>query len=167
MPYANAGEAYGQLISDQLAEERARKSTLEARGITVISTSGALSTLILALTAGVTAAAKFKFPDLVRIPLVITLIMFVFAGACGLMTNIPLRYKEPTADALVKLIDVNYWSGPEETGSLRVAEAQLKVLRASRIANEIKARLLLAAIFCELLAIVFLAWAAAGIICTM
>ncbi len=49
---ADAGLAYAQLIADQLAEERSRKSSLEARGVTVITTAGPLATLLFALTAG-------------------------------------------------------------------------------------------------------------------
>jgi hypothetical protein len=164
MPDSNAGEAYSQLISDQLAEERDRKTTLEARGITVISTSGALATLMLGLTVGVTAATTFRFPGPVKIPLVLALAMFVLAAACGLTANVPMHYKEPTVGALAGLVDVAYWTGPRQTGSLRVAEAQVKVLEASRVANAMKARLILAAISFELMAIAFLAWAAAGII---
>lgn len=32
-PVADAGTAYGQLIADQLSEERSRKASLEARGL--------------------------------------------------------------------------------------------------------------------------------------
>jgi hypothetical protein len=160
----NAGASYGQLIADQLSEERSRKSTLEARGITVISTSGALATLIFALTAGVTASTGFKFPSSVRVPLILTLVAFVLAAICGLVSNAPLRFKEPTTRALAALIDARYWSAPEDIGQLRVAEVQVKILTAARAANQLKVRLLLAAILFELLAIACLSWAVAGII---
>jgi hypothetical protein len=162
---SSAGTSYGQLIADQLAEERARKSALESRGITVISVSGVLCTLILGLTAGVTTSTGFRFVAFVRVPLVLALVAFVSAAACGLLTNLPLRYKEPTARALVGLLNVRYWTGPEEIGELRVAEAQVTILSAARTANGLKARLLLAAVLFELLAVAFLSCAAAVLVC--
>jgi hypothetical protein len=160
----NAGTSYSQLITDQLSEERSRKSTLEARGITVITTSGGLATLIFALTAGVTARTGFKFPGSVRVPLMVTLIAFVGAAICGLITNVPMRFKEPTSRALAALVDVRYWSASGDIGQLRVAEAQVKILTASRAANRLKVNLLLTAMVFELVAIVSLSLAVADII---
>jgi hypothetical protein len=60
---AGAGTAYGLLIASQLTEERNRKASLEARGITAVTAAGTLVTLLFALTAGLTAAPGFKLPD--------------------------------------------------------------------------------------------------------
>src|SRR5690348_5642945 len=96
LPDANAGRAYAQLIADQLLEERTRKASLEARGITVITTSSALSTLLFGLTAGLTTLSRFRLPPAAKLPLVLTLATFVFAAAFSLAVNMPLRYREPT-----------------------------------------------------------------------
>jgi hypothetical protein len=45
-----------------LSEERNRKASLEARGVTTVTAAGTLVTLLFALTAGVTAAPGFKLP---------------------------------------------------------------------------------------------------------
>ncbi len=164
MPDLNAGASYGALIADQLSEERSRKSTLEARGIAVISSSGVLVTLLLALIASVTATTKFRLPGPARLPVLLALVAFISAAICGLMTNVPLRYKEPTVSGLVKLLSANYWAGSAEIGQLRVAEALVTTLAAARSANALKVYFLLSAIFFELLAVIFLSWAAAGII---
>ena len=161
---ADAGSAYGQLICDQLAEERSRKTSLEARGINVITTSGTLATLLFGLTAGLTAAAKFRLPAGARLPLLLALVAFVGAAVCGLATNAPLRYREATPRGLAKLVDAKYWTAPPLIGQLRVAEAQVKLLAAARSVNNLKVRLLLAAVACELLAVIFLAWAVASIL---
>lgn len=164
MPEPNAGTAYGELIACQLAEERERKTSLEARGVTVITTSSTLATLLFALTAGLTSATAFRLPGLAKLPLVLALCAFVAAAALGLLTNVPLRYREPTPRGLAKLIAVNFWTAPPEIGQLRVAQAQVTTLAAARAANQLKVRLLLGAISCELLAIVFLAWAITDIL---
>ncbi len=162
----DAGRAYGQLIADQLMEERSRKASLEARGVTVITTSSALATLLFALTAGLTATSKFRLPAPAKLPLLLTLVTFVFSAAFSLAANIPLRYREPTPAGLAKLVNSNYWKAPAEIGEIRVAEAQLTSLAAARSANSLKVMLLIGAIFFELLAIPFLAWAIAEILYT-
>jgi hypothetical protein len=54
MPDTRAGDAYSRLIDDQANQERDRKASLESRGVTVVTTSSALATLLFALTAGLT-----------------------------------------------------------------------------------------------------------------
>jgi hypothetical protein len=164
MPDQNAGAAYSQLIVDQLAEERGRKVSLEARGVTVITTSSTLATLLFALTAGLTAAPAFKLPASARLPLVLALCAFAIAAAFALMTSIPLRYQEPTPRGLATLVDKNFWAAPPEIGQLRAAEAQVRTLAAARSANGLKVRLLLGAISCELVAVIFLTWAIASVL---
>ena len=164
MSDADAGRAYGQLITDQLTEERNRKASLEARGVTVITTSSALATLLFALTAGLTATSKFRLPAPAKLPLLLTLVTFVFSAAFSLAVNVPLRYREPTPAGLAKLVNSTYWKAHAEIGEIRVAEAQVSCLAAARSANNLKVMLLVGAIFFELLAIPFLAWAVAEVL---
>ena len=155
----NAGDAYGRLINDQLSQERQRKTSLESRGITVITTSSALATLLFALTAGLTSAKTFKLPEAAKLPLILALAAFVFSASFGLIVNIPLKYREVAARALERVRKPNYWSARAQIGQLRVAEAQITILAAARAANRIKVALLLSAISFELAAVIFLAWA--------
>jgi hypothetical protein len=164
MPDQNAGAAYSQLITDQLTEERSRNASLEARGITVITTSSTLATLLFALTAGLTTANRFKLPGPARLPLLLALCAFVAAAVLGLMTSIPLRYREPTPAGLAKLVDANFWTARAEIGELRVASARVTTLAVARAANGLKVRLLLGAISFELLAVMFLTRAIASIL---
>jgi len=152
------------LITDQLAEERSRKTSIEARGVTVITTSGTLTTLLFALTAGLTAAAKFKLPEVAKLPLLLALVAFVVAAIFGLATNMPLQCKEATPLGLARLVDAKYWTAPPQIGQLRVAAAQVTIIAAFRSANNLKVVFLIVAISIELLAIVFLARAIASIL---
>jgi hypothetical protein len=159
-----AGTAYGLLIADQLTEERNRKASLEARGITTVTAAGTLVTLLFALTAGLTAAPGFKLPAGADVPLLLALIAFVIAAIFGLTTNLPLRYQEPTVRGLMKLVNARFWLAPAEIGELRVAGAQVALIAAMRSANNLKVRLLILAIATELIAIVFLFCAVAIIL---
>jgi len=146
-----AGRAYGQLIADQLAEERSRKVSLEARAVTVITTSSALATLLFSLTAGLTATSKFRLPTPAKLPLSLTLVTFVFSAALSLAANVLLLYREPTSAGLARLVNSDYWAAAAEIGEIRVAEAQVACLTAARSANDLKAKLLIGAIFYKLL----------------
>lgn len=79
-------------------------------------------------------------------------------------TNLPLRYREPTARGLAKLVDARFWAVPAKIGELRVAELQVALIAAMRSANNLKVRLLIFAIAAELIAIIFLFWAVAVIL---
>lgn len=160
----DAGSVYSQLISDQVTEERSRKTSLEARGITVITTSGTLATLLFALTAGLTATKNFKLAEPAKLPLLLALISFVVAAIFGLATNVPLIYREATPQGLAKLVDAKYWTAPPAVGQLRVAAAQVTLLAAARSANNLKVRFLISAIAAELLAVILLSWAVASIL---
>lgn len=166
MPDSNAGDAYGRLIDDQVNQERDRKLSLETRGVTVITTSSALATLLFALTASLTLASKFKLPGSAKLPLMLALGAFVLAAISGLVANMPLNYGAPTADGLTKLCKARYWNAHAITGQLRVAEIQIADLKKSRSANRYKVGFLFAAIGCEILATGFLAWAIGVIIYT-
>ena len=164
MPDPTAGHSYSQLIAEQLTEERSRKASLEARGVTIITTSSSLATLLFALTAGLTAAARFILPGLARAPLLLALVSFVLSAVFGLAANLPLKYREPTPAGLAKLISNNYWKAPAEVGEMRVAEAQVAGLAAARAANNLKVALLTTGIILELVAVALLAWAIAEIL---
>jgi len=121
--------------------------------------------------AGAPAVRAHRWPDCydqlpatARLPLLLALIAFVVAAICGLATNIPLIYQEATPRGLAKLVDARYWTGPATVGQLRVAAAQVTLITAARLANNLKVRLLIAAVTAELLAIVFLCWAVASIL---
>ena len=132
--------------------------------MTVITTSGTLTTLLFALTAGLTAAAKFKLPEVAKLPLLLALVAFVVAAIFGLATNMPLQCKEATPLGLARLVDAKYWTAPPQIGQLRVAAAQVTIIAAFRSANNLKVVFLIVAISIELLAIVFLARAIASIL---
>jgi hypothetical protein len=162
--HADAGSGYGQFISDQLTQERSRKTSIESRGVTVVTTSGTLVTLLFGLTAGLTAASGFKLPGGAKLPLLLALIAFVIAAGFGIVTNMPLRYQEATPAGLAKLVNAKSWTAPATTGELSVAAAQIALLSAARSADNLKVQLLIVAISAELVAVAFLAWAVAVIL---
>ena len=85
---------YGQYVEDELAAQSARKASLEQRAVTVITSSGALATLLFGLAAlSTTRDATFALPQSAGDLLVVSLGCFVVAATFALAANIPLRYQ--------------------------------------------------------------------------
>jgi hypothetical protein len=153
----SAGSAYGELIKEQLEAERARKASLEQRGITVITTSGVLVSLLFGLGAVVTSAKAFQVPALARILLVVAVGLFVLAALAGLVLNSPRQYEEAELAYLDLLYTKDVWDASVSLGGRRSAEMRLKILRKARQVNRDKAKWLVAAVVFEVGAVAFVA----------
>jgi hypothetical protein len=156
-PVGRAGTAIGRLIDEQLAEERSRKTSLEARGLSVITTSGVLVTLILGFGGLVKGDKGLMLPGLAKFTLVGGLIVFVLAAAAGLYVNTPLAYVEVRAEDLRVWLEPRLWEAQSVGGEVRAAEARVEVLAAARALNDRKAIVLVGAIGAEVVAIALLA----------
>jgi hypothetical protein len=148
-----AGAAIARLIDEQLAEERARKGSVEARGISVITTSGVLVTLLLGFGGLVRGTRDLVLPPIADVTLVCGLAAFVLAAVGALYSNAPLKYAEPRAEDLREWLDPRLWGAEAMAGEVRAAEARLDVLVAARALNDRKATVLTGAIAAEVVAI--------------
>jgi hypothetical protein len=150
------GPLYSDLIQEALAEERARKDSMERRGIAMVTASAFLSALILSLLA-------FTFDNISELPRFETdavwaaLAGFVAAAALGLAVNRPVGYSEPTVDYLEKINQQTYWDGSEKTAAHRVNESRIETIKSYRDINGGKAKLLTLALIAQTIGIVALA----------
>jgi len=158
-----AGSVYAQLIGEQVTEERQIKASLEQRGITVITTSAALVSLLFGLAAVVTANKHFVLPALGRVLLVLALLCFLAAAVQGIRTNWILSY-EVAVDDLKRLASPQWWDRPSSPAERRAAEVRIAILESARAANDQKAALLQQAMVCEVAAVFFVAAAVAVIL---
>src|ERR1700730_3055557 len=79
-------------IQAQLDFERQRKQSLEQRGITVITSAGAIATLIFAVSAFVSkSVSTASFIRSEALPIKSSIIAFLVAAIFGLATNFPFR----------------------------------------------------------------------------
>jgi hypothetical protein len=168
------GSATNELVVAQLAAEQARKGSLEARGITVITSSGTLVTLLLALGA---VSAKVESLQLSRPTFSVVLAAltcFVVAAVAGILCNFPRgyagvqTYTDPDDKDFAEgsgelagrvpgmdyyLVEKNYRLPVREVDR-RFAVYRVAELDVARIANNFKARALTVGIIAEVLAIV-------------
>jgi len=150
-PVPDDGNIYAAYIKSLLDHEQDRKSALEAKASAVITTSGALVTLLFGLVAVVTGATNFKLPETSRDWLIAAVLLFVIAAGLGILTaNIPVPYGQATfqADQLQQV-----WSHPAFAARENVAKAQLELIPVTTRRNDLKVKLVISATVTELFAL--------------
>jgi hypothetical protein len=145
-----ASAAVVKFLEAQLAEERATKKSLEERALSVITTSGGITTLLLALGALVTDSDTFELPDAARFLLVLALAAFVAAAILALIVNAPATYAEVTTDSLDAIVTPEAMNAPAVEADQQLSAAQVGVIKASRAKNADKANLLRRAVLVEI-----------------
>ncbi len=144
------------LINDQLAEERARKESLEQRGFAVITSSGTTVTLLFALTTLVTRPDSFVLEGQAKGLLAGAAIAFSMAAFLAIFIQKPLQYQEPSAGWLTTVTGPGVWRVVSAgTASHRAAQARVDSIKSFREKNLLKVRLLTASLFFEAFAIAF------------
>jgi hypothetical protein len=162
-----AGTVYGPVIAAQVEQERARKSTIEARGLTIVQTSGGFLVLFSAVVGAIQGTqTTLPAPSLALFMAAVGL--FALAAALGLYAywhhNSVAAYGGIEADVLAGWMAG--WDDPNAAAASKVVAAeQLRVLReARRFDGPAKRYAVTYGIFAELLAIVCLALAAANLV---
>ncbi len=145
--------AYSEYLKEQLAEEEARKSSFEQRGLAVVTTAGTLVTLLFGLAAlSTTAVHTNPLLGEEQVWLGIALGLFVLSAIAALSTNLPRGYEVvDTAD-----IEARFTETPlrdEEAARLDIAFTQINVLSDAKAKNASKGKLLFAAMVLEVIAV--------------
>lgn len=156
-PVTTSAAAVMKLVQDQLAEERATKTSLETRAVAVITSSGALATLLFALAALVTKATTYQLPDAARVVLVLTLLAFTLAGVLAIFVARPSTYQEVKLDSLKAVASPEAMNAPATEGEPEIAKVLVNIIEGARKANADKAGLLRYAVISETAAAVLLA----------
>lgn len=153
-------DASVQLIVDQLGEERSLKASIEQRAIGVITTSGTLVTLLLAVSALVTRDADFVIPAAAAIAASAAIGSFVITAIVAIFALMPRSYGVVTAEDLRRLVSDDTWESASEYAAQDAARLRVEVTDAARRTNRVKARILGVALACQVIAVLCLATAA-------
>jgi hypothetical protein len=146
-------EVYADFIKSMLDAEDSRKSSLEQRGIGVITTSGTLVTLLFGLTATITSAKTFTLPPAARDWLTPAAILFVAAAAAGILVNVPLFYgKIEVSRATLEPA----WEDDAPDARAAVTDVRLRRLQAAQGVNSVKAWILVGGAALEIAAVAML-----------
>jgi hypothetical protein len=149
------GQVAEKAIREAVNAELRRRDSLERRGIAVITTAGTLNILLFGLAALVTKQQAYQLPQYLRILLTVVGVLFFFAAATALGTNLPTRSAAFPLDTLKCQIAEkgNDWDQKDYGLSHSVAIGTLDALKKMRSTATLKAILLIAAIAFEALAI--------------
>ncbi|MBN9742406.1 hypothetical protein DMP23_15055 [Amycolatopsis sp. A1MSW2902] len=160
-----SGPVIASLIDKEIDNARANASSLQVRGLAVISSSGTLVTLLFGLSALSTKAQNFVLPDAVKLPLYLAAALLVLAAAAGIFTNAPRRSDAIALKNLTPLIaEDRYWNAPSIYAEREVAKTRLTVLQNSRAINISTARTLLVAIVLEIAGVACVTWAVTSLV---
>jgi len=156
-----APDVYTEFVKALLDAEATRRTALEDKGGAVITTSGTLVTLLFGLVAVVTGATTFTLPGASHGWLIAAIAFFVAASLIAILISIPLPYGQTELTAAML---ASRWQQPPEQAQAAVSGVRLQALAAARRMNAIKARILIAATVCELVAVVMLGVAVLSIL---
>jgi hypothetical protein len=154
----SATKTYGDYVAEQIKRQDERKSSIQASGLAVITTSGALATLLLALAAASkknqTSTGTFVLPDASQSLLKWAVIAFGLAALGAVLTNFPVWLQWADPDGLKRVL-----SNEEKTAAdaeWDVAENRLAILASLQKWNDRKGIVLFLAMVAELVAIVLI-----------
>ena len=153
---ANGQVVYPEFVKDLVDAEDARRTTLETRGATIITSSAALVTLLLAFAALVTKRTDFTLESGTQSLLSISVSAFVVAALLAIATYAPHAIRVIDA-AKLRLELRAVWDESAEFARKQVTAARLDQLDAGQHANDRKAWLLLIAVLVEVLGVLLLA----------
>jgi hypothetical protein len=147
---------YTDYIKEQVDREDARKESLEKRGLSLITSSGALVTVLFGLAAFVTDSDDFKLPDSANVLLSLALIAFFASGLFAIATNFPMNYEEVEPSELRTAIKER-WEDTQRVAERETSFTRIKVLLSARRQNGRKASLLFVSIVAQVAGVGFVA----------
>jgi hypothetical protein len=160
---ADSPSLYTGLVRELLDAEEKRRDSLEARGASVITVSGALVTLLFGLAAVVTGAKGFHVSGAVRDRLGWAAIAFVVAAVLAVGTYAPQPTRMTDPHKLAELLP-DLWNRDLDHARKTATNTRLDQLAVAQRANDIKGLLLAGAIAAQVIAVLLVAWAVLGIL---
>jgi hypothetical protein len=146
---------YADFVQEQLTAEETRKTSLEQRGLAVITSSGVLATLGFGSLTLAKRGDRIPLPAASAFLLVAGAVALLVAAAVALATNAPLRHRALNLAALKDSLR-EHVADDEGTALIRVTSTRLGLLGATRQGNDLKAILCLAAMVAEVLGVALL-----------
>lgn len=156
-----AGPVVADLIQTLLNEERAIGAALQSRALAVISTSGAIVTLLFGAAAVATRGRPAaQVPHRISFALTASMVSLVIATVVGLISNTAFRKtRNLKLDDLRSIFPVDDWNGPAGEAKCIIASAQLDACTSAHSINIIRSNMLIWGVLAEIIGIGFAAWA--------
>ena len=148
-------EVYATFTEGELKAERGRRASLDGRGAAVVTQSGGLLALMTGVAAFVKRAVPEALPPLAVMALILALVFFVGAAACGILVNFPQIYPYDVADeATMTKMRIDKRDHSAEEARSVVSHVHIKTVVSLREGNNRKANFVTAAQVFQILALV-------------
>jgi hypothetical protein len=149
-------KVYADAVKEVLEGEERWRASVESRGHTVITGSGALVTLLFGLAALLTKATAYVPSVPVRVLLVIALVLFALAALAAIGTQMPLPAAVVDVEKVMAYHE-NRWQDPERVAQCNVTRTRVDSLAIVQSHIQLKAVLLATAVSLQVGAVVVLA----------
>ncbi|GEA89053.1 hypothetical protein [Cellulomonas cellasea] len=147
---------FADYVTDLVTAEDSRRASLEARGASVITASGGLVALFFALSALVTRQEGFTLPGGPRALLAVATAAFVAAAVLAIGTSVPSRARLVDPGELARQLPA-LWRRDDDFARRKTTMSRLVELVDTQRGNDVRARLLLAAITCQVSGVLLVA----------
>jgi hypothetical protein len=155
-----AGDVYGNLLAKLLAFETERKASIEQRGVAVITSSGVLVSLLIALSALLIGQrSEDHFGGVSRAIIIASVAAFIVAAIFGVVANAPRTYEGFSESDLDRIVSKYSWSANGEEAALLVAQQQARELKTAVKINNRKADYIQWAIIAQVIGVGLVAMA--------
>jgi hypothetical protein len=135
----SAGPRIVFVIEQHLAEEFLRKSSLEQRAVTAITSAGAFTTFLVSVLT-IVRSARPGFSMRIATPFApIGLTSFALGVIAAIIALSPIRYRSLNPRSLRPLLKAETFRGPGNRVDRRLAELRLMEFESLRFANNLKA----------------------------
>ena len=151
-----AVDVYAAYVAEQVALQEARKASIESRALVVITSAGALATLLLGLAAFASNGDTIELSDRAQGWLRAAVVAFVIAGVLALVANTPLLYRRVILSELSAAVE----EADDDTRSFAVkavAFNRLALVANAAKLNGWKAFVLMLALLSEVVAVAAIA----------
>jgi hypothetical protein len=149
---AEQGETFAQFIESELKYEHERRTTVDARALTVATSSSAFLALIFALTVFITGK-DYKFSDSGARGVVASLASFIVAAVLGLIANSAREYRVADVPTLTAMT-TDHWTDTEVAARNACASLSVTTIASLRAGSNQKTGLILVAFVFQMAAIV-------------
>jgi NADH:ubiquinone oxidoreductase subunit K len=149
-------DEYARVIQEEFADENAALSEFRQRAVGVVTTSGALVTLLTGLVAiAVGSSSHRPLSGVSDVFLILAIVAFLVAAGLALYVNVPKDVSRADIASLRELTEDKWDDSPFEA-SLDVANLRIDELESMRGVNKTHERVLAWAIGAEIVAVFLL-----------
>jgi xanthine/uracil/vitamin C permease (AzgA family) len=148
----DGGLKYAGFVEQELKAERDRRTSLDARAQSLVTTSGSLVTLLSAVGAFVSSRSGYALPRGAGYPLVVTVTMFTITLLFAIVATYNFKYEVADAETLLQ-IPRSHWADSEDIAVKNITATNVTTVLTLRRGNDRKVKFILAALVAQLVAL--------------